>query len=77
MKFAYNKLKGKIIEVCGTQAIFAEKMGLSTRTISLKMNGKIFWTQDEMLKACAVLGIPYEQVSEYFFAPIVQEAEQA
>ena len=36
MAYNYAKLNGKITEKCGTQAVFAEKMGLSERTISMK-----------------------------------------
>lgn len=32
--FQYSKLKGKIVEIFGSQKKFAEAMGLSERTIS-------------------------------------------
>ena len=38
MPYDYSKLNGRIVEKCGTQANFAEMMGLSERTISLKLN---------------------------------------
>ena len=38
MAYDYAKLNGRIIEKCGTQAVFAERMGLSERTVSLKLN---------------------------------------
>ena len=41
MAFDYSKLRGKIIELFGTQACFAAAMGWSERTLSLKMNGVI------------------------------------
>ena len=41
MAFNYAKLLGKIVEIFGTQRKFAEAMGLSERTISLKLNGKM------------------------------------
>ena len=40
MPFDYRKLEGLVKEKCRTRAIFAYKMGLSERSISLKMNGK-------------------------------------
>lgn len=70
--FNYSKLKGKIIEVCGTQGVFAEKMGLSERTISLKLANKIFFKQDEMVKALEILNIPLEELELYFFDAEVQ-----
>lgn len=72
MAYEYNKLNGKIIEVCSTQAIFAEKMGLSERTISLKLNNKISWKQPEIQKAIEILGLVDNDIQEYFFTLKVQ-----
>lgn len=72
MAYEYNKLNGKIIEVCGTQAIFAEKMGLSERTISLKLNNKVSWKQAEIQKALEILGLSDGDIQEYFFTIKVQ-----
>ena len=70
--YDYKKLNGKIIEVCGTQAVFAEKMGLSERTISLKLNNKISWKQTEIQKAIGILGLSDEDIQTYFFTIKVQ-----
>ena len=51
MAYDYAKLNGRIIEKCGTQAVFAERMGLSERTISMKLNNKIAFKQPEIQKA--------------------------
>ncbi len=58
MAYDYSKLNGRIIEKCGTQAVFAERMGLSERTVSLKLNNKVAWKQPEMQKAAGVLEFP-------------------
>ena len=68
MAFNYSKLLGRIVEICGTQANFAEAMSLSERTISLKLNNKINWKQSEIEQACSVLQIPYCDIPAYFFA---------
>lgn len=68
MPYNYSKLLGKIVERVGTQAAFAEKMGLSERSISLKLNGKVAWKQTEIAKACEVLGIRLNEIDKYFFA---------
>ena len=39
--FDYSKLRGKIKEVFGTQAKFAKAMGMSTVTLSAKLNGTV------------------------------------
>ena len=53
MPYNYSKLLGRIVEKVGTQSKFAEKMELSERTVSLKLNGKVGWKQDEIAKACS------------------------
>lgn len=66
MPYKYDKLLGRIVEKCGTQAMFAEKMNLSERSVSLKLNGKRPWNQLEIARACDVLGIPMTEIDCYF-----------
>lgn len=68
MPYNYAKLLGRIVEKVGTQGNFADSMGLSERTISLKLNGKVGWKQNEIAKACEVLTINDEDIPAYFFA---------
>lgn len=72
MAYDYAKLNGRIIEKCGTQAVFAERMGLSERTVSLKLNNKVAWKQPEMQKAAGILEFPETEIQAYFFAMKVQ-----
>ena len=67
MSFNYNKLDGKITEQYGTRGSFAKALGVSERTLSLKMNGHIAWKQSEISKACTVLGIKTKEIPIYFF----------
>lgn len=76
MGFNYSKLKGKIVEVFGTQTAFAQEMGWSERTLSLKLNNKRFWKQPEIAKARELLLIGEEEIPVYFFTPKVQHVEQ-
>ena len=75
MAFNYSKLKGKIVEKFGTQAAFAKALGVSQRTLSLKMQSKIYFRQDEINKAMHLLESPLDDAREYFFTPKVQEVE--
>lgn len=68
MPYNYAKLLGRIVEKVGTQSNFADEMGLSERTVSLKLNGKVGWKQNEIAKACEVLDIKDEDIPAYFFA---------
>ena len=70
MEFDYAKLNGRIREVCGTQAEFSDKMGLSERSVSMKLNNKIAFKQKEIARAVEVLNI-----ANYFFAFKVQNNE--
>ncbi len=65
--FDYSALKERITEVCGTQQEFAKRMSLSTRTVSLKMTSKIGWKQEEIKKACGILGLSSNDIPAYFF----------
>lgn len=67
MGFNYSKLSGKIKEKYDTQAKFSQAMGVSERTLSLKLNNKISWNQDEIIKACDLLEIPAKKIQAYFF----------
>ena len=69
----YSKLRGKIVECFGKQALFALAMGLSERTVSLKLNNIRCWTQQEIIQACEVLMIPTAEISNYFFTQKPQD----
>ncbi|MCI8980598.1 MAG: DUF739 family protein [Clostridia bacterium] len=72
MGFNYSKLSGRIKEKCSTQTQFAQLMGLSERTVSMKMSGKRDWRQKEIANACLILDIEVEKIPEYFFTVNVQ-----
>ncbi len=72
MKYDYSKLSGKIKECCGNQLNFSNSIGLSERSVSLKMNGKREWKQSEIDKTCKVLKIEHTEIPLYFFTPLVQ-----
>lgn len=73
MAYDYRRLRGRIVERYGTLKKFAVAMGWSERTLSLKMNCKVFWKQPEITKAAKLLEIPSSEVLEYFFSQKVQE----
>lgn len=67
MAFDYRMLRGKIREVFETQDAFSKAMGLSNTSISLKLNNKVEWTQQEINRASDILKIPEDKVYNYFF----------
>lgn len=56
----------------GSQYNFAIAMGISERTLSLKLNGRRKWTNVDMKKAIELLKIPIDKIPEYFFENLVQ-----
>lgn len=71
-QFEYKKLRGKIREVFGTQEKFARAMGISTVSLSAKLNNTVPFTQPEINKACELLGIALEFIPIYFFTEKVK-----
>ena len=69
MKVAYNKLRGRIVEICGSQAEFSKIVGQSEQIISAKLAGNSAFTQDNIITWCKVLDIDQNDIGNYFFAP--------
>lgn len=76
MEINYDKLKGKIREVLGTQSKLAEEMKIDNATMSNKLNNNTYFTQKEILKMCGILHIKSNEIPEYFFKEKVREDEQ-
>ena len=72
MSYEYGALFGKIREKFGTQTNFAQAMGMSTRSMSLKMTSKRSWKQSEIVTAASLLDIEAKDIPMYFFREKVQ-----
>lgn len=57
MPYQYDKLRGRIIEKYGTQGNFAKALGLSSNSVSKKLNCRTGFTQEEMNKWAELLDI--------------------
>lgn len=70
MAFNFSKLTGRIVEKYGSRRAFAEAYGVSENTISKKLNGKIAFTHDDVIKMSSAefLDIPANEIHLYFFA---------
>lgn len=69
MRFDFSKLRGRIVEMYGTNASFAEAMGQSKAWLSVRINNVVHWAADDIMKACELLHIPAEEIPIYFFTP--------
>ena len=67
MAFSYDKLRGRIVEKYGSQTRFANALGVSTKTLSFKMNNRIYFSQAEIKKAADLLDINLKDIDTYFF----------
>lgn len=72
----YSKLLGKITEKFGTQAEFANALGISERSVSLKLNNKVSWKDSEIAKAVEILEIDPENIPAYFLSIKFNKYEQ-
>lgn len=68
----FSKLSGKIVEKYGTQYNFAIALGLSERSLSLKLNNKVGWRDEEMERAIDLLDLDLNDIPVYFFTNLVQ-----
>ena len=67
MEWKYDKLRGRIKEICGTQDVFAEKLGIGRVSLSQRLNNQLEFSQDEIFKACEILDIDMNDLTSYFF----------
>ena len=76
LKFDYNKLRGKIKEVFGTQDKFAEKVDMGRVAVSQRLNNSIELSNKEIFNWSSKLGIETKDIPIYFFTLEVQKNEQ-
>lgn len=63
----YSRLKGRIVEKCGSNQAFSNAMGWAQKTNTAKLTGRASWTQADILKACDILDIALQDIQSYFF----------
>lgn len=68
----FSRLSGKIVEKYGTQYNFAIAIGLSERSLSLKLNNRVGWRDEEIERAVQLLGLDINDIPAYFFTKVVQ-----
>lgn len=65
--YCYGKLLGRLKEKGMTQELLAKLIGRTETTVSLKFNGRAFFTQKEIDTICIALDIPDAEIKDYFF----------
>lgn len=67
MSYKYDKLLGRIKEMCGTQENLAKRMGMNPVTMCVKLKNRSCFKQNEIAEMCAILSIPTCEIGVYFF----------
>lgn len=67
MAKSYNKLRGKIIEVFGSQREFAKALGKTEQSVTAKLNMRTDFSQGDIIQWSELLGIAKEEINQYFF----------
>ena len=74
MAFDYSKLKGRIVEYYGTQSNFSQEFGISNNMFSQKMNNKVRFSTDDIIRISDMLEIPEQEIGLYFFTTKVSKS---
>lgn len=67
IEFDFRQLTALIIAIFGSRQAFAEALGISKGTLSMRLNNKSRWPYEEILKACELLFIDPKDIGIYFF----------
>lgn len=65
--YNYSKLLGRIKELGMTQDRLSREIRMNPATLSLKLNNKNKFRQDEIRKICSTLEIRPDEIGQYFF----------
>ncbi len=68
MPYAYNKLKGRITEMYGTQGNFAKRVGISKNSVSKKLTCKTEFSQKDIILWSSLLNLDKDDYGKYFFS---------
>lgn len=64
----FMKLRGRIVEKYVTQSRFAEFLGVTEQTVTMKLNGKVQFSTDDIITWSNALDISVNEIGAYFFA---------
>lgn len=64
----HQKLRGRIVELYGSQGAFAKEIGKTEQCITAKLSGKTQFSQADIIEWSNALQINVDEVGVYFFA---------
>lgn len=65
--FDFSELLGRIIAKYGSRAAFAKAMGMKETVLSGRLSCKTYFSPEEVLQACELLGIPLDDIPHFFY----------
>lgn len=68
--YNYNRLRGLIREMCGTQENYCKEIGIAQTTLNTRLKGETFFKQDEIEKTAKLFDLNSEDVNEIFFTKV-------
>lgn len=71
--YNYDKLRGKIREVLGTESKYAELLGLSNASVSAKLTSQVPFSIKEIDISVDILKLQPEEIYTYFFTKKVEK----
>ena len=69
----YKKLRGRIREYCLNMSSFAQSVGISEKSLYLKLNGQSSFTLKEVRTILRILSLTVKDIPEYFFGEKEEE----
>lgn len=75
-EFDFSELLGRIVARYGSRAAFAKAMGMKETVLSGRLLCKTYFSPDETLRACELLGIPQEDIPRFFYTLKFHFSEQ-
>ncbi len=65
--YDYSKLKGKIAEKGYTKCSLSKALQMHPNSLSDRLDNKLEFKQEDMVKICDLLGIKHKDIPVYFF----------
>lgn len=69
-KMLFGKLLGRMAEKGLKKGTVAKMLGITDRSLSNKLYGRNDWKLTEVYRLIEMLDISYEDIYDYFFAPL-------
>ena len=67
MEFRYSKLRGRIVEKCGSITAFSEKIKISRAALNNKLSNRTDISREDIIEWSTILEIEPKDYASYFF----------